>query len=85
MFAALGVKVTLLDQRPTLLDFVDRNHRKPVFPVAATGGCVRLGEKVVSVGFDEDRTRSLPRWKAERKSADKRCSTRLDGRQTATS
>ena len=24
MFAALGVKVTLLDQRPTLLDFVDR-------------------------------------------------------------
>ncbi|MFZ0481397.1 MAG: Si-specific NAD(P)(+) transhydrogenase [Terriglobales bacterium] len=56
MFAALGVKVTLLDQRPTLLDFVDREIIESLcFQLRQLGTVFRLGEKVVSVGFDNDR------------------------------
>lgn len=58
MFAALGVKVTLLDQRPVLLDFVDREIVESLgFQLRQLGTVFRLGEKVVSVGFDEDRKR----------------------------
>lgn len=57
MFAALGVKVTLLDQRPVLLDFVDREIIESLcFQLRQLGTVFRLGEKVVSVGFDEDRS-----------------------------
>jgi len=55
MFAALGVKVTLLDQRPILLDFVDREIVESLcFQLRQLGTVFRLGEKVVSVGFDEE-------------------------------
>ncbi len=58
MFAALGVKVTLLDQRPVLLDFVDREIVESLcFQLRQLGTVFRLGEKVVSVGFDEERGR----------------------------
>jgi NAD(P) transhydrogenase len=58
MFAALGVKVTLLDQRPTLLDFVDREMIESLcFQLRQIGTVFRLGEKVVSVGFDAERDR----------------------------
>jgi len=58
MFAALGVKVTLLDQRPTLLDFVDREIVESLlFQLRQLGTVFRLGEKVVSVGFDQERDR----------------------------
>ncbi len=58
MFAALGVKVTLLDQRPTLLDFVDREIVESLcFQLRQLGTVFRLGEKVVQVGFDEERDR----------------------------
>jgi NAD(P) transhydrogenase len=58
MFAALGVKVTLLDQRPTILDFVDREIVESLcFQLRQLGTVFRLGEKVVSVGFDRDRDR----------------------------
>jgi NAD(P) transhydrogenase len=58
MFAALGVKVTLLDQRPTLLDFVDREVVESLcFQLRQLGMVFRLGEKVVSVGFDAERDR----------------------------
>src|SRR5271167_3111880 len=56
MFAALGVKVTLLDQRPILLDFVDREIIESLcFQLRQLGTVFRLGEKVVQVGFDEER------------------------------
>ncbi len=56
MFAALGVKVNLLDQRPVLLDFVDREIAESLcFQLRQLGTVFRLGEKVVSVGFDEER------------------------------
>jgi NAD(P) transhydrogenase len=58
MFAALGVKVTLLDQRPILLDFVDREIIESLcFQLRQLGTVFRLGEKVVSVGLDEARDR----------------------------
>jgi NAD(P) transhydrogenase len=58
MFATLGVKVTLLDQRPILLDFVDREIVESLcFHLRQLGTVFRLGEKVVSVGFDEERNR----------------------------
>ena len=58
MFAALGVKVTLLDQRPLILDFADREIVESLcFQLRQLGTVFRLGEKVVSVGFDEERDR----------------------------
>ena len=58
MFAALGVKVTLLDQRPTILDFVDREIIDNLtFQLRHLGTVFRLGEKVVSIGFDAEKNR----------------------------
>ncbi len=58
MFAALGVKVTLLDQRPLILEFADREIVESLcFQLRQLGTVFRLGEKVVSVGFDEERDR----------------------------
>lgn len=58
MFAALGVKITLLDQRPLLIDFVDREIVESLcFQLRQLGSVFRLGEKVVSVGFDKERDR----------------------------
>ena len=58
MFAALGVKVTLLDQRSTLLEFVDREIVESLcFQLRQLGTVFRLGEKVVQVGLDEERDR----------------------------
>jgi len=58
MFAALGVKVTLLDQRPVLVDFADREIIESLcFQLRQLGTVFRLGEKVVSVGFDQERDR----------------------------
>jgi len=58
MFATLGVKVTLLDQRPILLDFADREIVESLcFQLRQLGTVFRLGEKVVSVGFDDGRDR----------------------------
>jgi NAD(P) transhydrogenase len=62
MFAALGTKVTLLDQRPVLLDFVDREIIENLcFQLRQIGTVFRLGEKVVSVGFDQERDRVFAR------------------------
>ncbi|HEV2113586.1 MAG TPA: FAD-dependent oxidoreductase, partial [Terriglobales bacterium] len=56
MLAALGVKVTLLDQRPTLLDFVDREIIEALcFHLRHLGTTFRLGEKVTSVTMDNER------------------------------
>jgi NAD(P) transhydrogenase len=58
MLAALGVKVTLLDQRPVLLDFVDREIIDALcFNLRNLATTFRLGEKVVSVINDEQKGR----------------------------
>ena len=62
MFAALGVKVTLLDQRPDLLEFVDREIIESLcFQLRQLGTVFRLGEKVVCVGLDVQRDRVFAR------------------------
>jgi NAD(P) transhydrogenase len=61
MFTALGVKVTLLDQRPTLLDFVDReiieslsvgfdDERDKVFATLESGKKVRGQALLYTIG-----------------------------------
>ncbi len=58
MFAALGVRVTLLDQRPILLDFADREIVESLcFQLRQLFTIFRLGEKVVEVGFETERDR----------------------------
>ena len=53
MLTALGVEVTLVDQRPTLLDFVDREIVEALsYHMRRTNVTLRLGEKVTSVEVD---------------------------------
>jgi NAD(P) transhydrogenase len=56
--AALGIEVTLIDQRPQLLDFVDREIIEALaYHLRQMGTTFRLGDKVMRVGFDEQRDR----------------------------
>ena len=56
--AAIGVEVTLIDQRPQLLDFVDREIIEALaYHLRQMGTTFRLGDKVTRVGFDEQRDR----------------------------
>jgi len=58
MFAALGVKVTLIDQRSNLLEFADREIIDSLcFQLRRMGAVFRLGERVVEAGFEESRKR----------------------------
>ena len=54
MLTALNVKVTVIDQRPTLLDFVDREMIEALgYHMRRRGATFRLGETVTSVGVDD--------------------------------
>lgn len=56
MVSALNIKVTVIEARPTLLDFVDREMIEALmYFMRQRGAMFRLGEKVVSVGYDEKR------------------------------
>src|SRR6185437_3663614 len=56
--AALGSEVTLIDQRPQILDFVDREIVDALaYQLRQMGATFRLGEKVRRVGIDSDRNR----------------------------
>jgi len=56
--AALGVEVTLIDQRPLILDFVDREIVDTLaYHLRQLGTVFRLGEKVTRVGIDPKRDR----------------------------
>lgn len=56
--AALGTEVTLIDQRPAILDFVDREIVEALcYHLRQSGMTFRLGEKVMRVGIDEQRDR----------------------------
>ncbi len=55
MFAALGTKVTIIDQRPTLLDFVDREIIDALgYHMRKLNAIFRLGESVTSVEVAEN-------------------------------
>lgn len=54
MMTALNVKVTVIEQRPTLLDFVDNEIVEAlIYQMRSQGAVFRLGEKVTSVEVDE--------------------------------
>jgi NAD(P) transhydrogenase len=54
MVTALNIKVTVIEARPTILDFVDREMIDSlVFFMRQRGAAFRLGEKVLEVGYDE--------------------------------
>src|SRR5467141_2173925 len=54
--AALGADVTLIDQRPMVLEFVDREIVEALFyHLRQLGVTFRLGEKVAQVGVDAKR------------------------------
>jgi NAD(P) transhydrogenase len=56
--AAIGVEVTLIDQRPVILDFVDREIVDALaYHLRQMGTTFRLGEKVTRVSIDEKRDR----------------------------
>jgi NAD(P) transhydrogenase len=60
MLAALGVKITLLDARPTILDFIDREIMDSLqFQLRQLGMIFRLGEKVVTCSYDAERGRVI--------------------------
>jgi NAD(P) transhydrogenase len=54
MISALNIKVTVIEARPSILDFVDREMIDSlVFFMRQRGAAFRLGEKVLDVGYDE--------------------------------
>jgi len=54
MISALNIKVTVIEARPTILDFVDREMIDSLlYFMRQRGAAFRLGEKVESVGYDE--------------------------------
>jgi len=56
--AAVGSEVTLIDQRPVMLDFLDREIVEALaYHLRQMGTTFRLGEKVTKVGIDEKRNR----------------------------
>lgn len=62
MFAALEVRVTLIEQQPQVLDFVDREIVEALsYHLRELEMVFRLGEKVVAVEVDESRNRVIAR------------------------
>jgi NAD(P) transhydrogenase len=58
MFAALEIRVTLIEQRPEILEFVDREIIGALtYHLRELEMTFRLGEKVVAVQIDEERGR----------------------------
>lgn len=56
--AALGAEVTLIDQRPQILDFVDREIVDALaYHLRQMGATFRLGERVTGIGIDPLRDR----------------------------
>ena len=62
IFAALDIPVTLIDQRPQILDFADREIIEALcYHLRELGVTFRLGENVVSVEIEKERNRVAAR------------------------
>src|SRR5580692_6012659 len=62
MFAALEIRVTLIEQHPQILEFVDREIVEALsYHLRELEVTFRLGEKVVTVEIDENRNRVTAR------------------------
>ena len=68
--AALGVEVTLIDQRPAILEFVDREIIQALeYHLRQMRTTFRLGEKVTRVVFDAERDRVFAELESGKKIA----------------
>src|SRR6266481_9525692 len=66
--AALGSSVTLIDQRPVVLDFVDREIAEMLsYHLRRLGVTFRLGEKVTQVGLDATSNRVFAQLESGKK------------------
>jgi NAD(P) transhydrogenase len=66
--AAMGSEVTLIDQRPVILDFVDREIVDALaYHLRQMGATFRLGEKVTRVSFDAGRDRVVAELESGKK------------------
>ena len=85
--AALGAEVTLIDQRPVILDFVDREIIEALaYHLRQMGTTFRLGEKVTRVGIDPERGQRIRGARERQEGARRRaCSTPWAGKRMATS
>ena len=62
MLAALEIRVTLIEQHPQILDFVDREIAEALsYHLRELEVVFRLGERVVAVEIDENRNRVIAR------------------------
>ena len=62
MFAALEIRVTVIEQNPRILEFVDREIAEALsYHLRELEVVFRLGEKVVTVEIDENRNRVTAR------------------------
>ena len=62
MFAALEIRVTVIEQNPQILEFVDREIAEALsYHLRELEVVFRLGEKVVTVEIDENRNRVTAR------------------------
>jgi len=60
MFSALGARVTVIDQRPRLLEFADEEIAEALcYRLRSRGTTFRLGERVVGAGADGRRVVTL--------------------------
>ena len=83
MFGRLGTKVTVVDQRPRVLTFLDGEIGEALqYILRRNNVTFRLNEKVAAVTIEQRRARS-PRSPRARRSAPRPCST-PPGRQGAT-
>jgi NAD(P) transhydrogenase len=67
MFAALEIRVTVIDQHPQILEFVDREIVEALsYHLRELEVVFRLGEKVVTVETDENRNRVTARLESSK-------------------
>jgi NAD(P) transhydrogenase len=67
MFAALEIRVTVIEQRPQILDFVDREIVEALtYHLRELEVVFRLGEKVVAVEFDQKRDRVIAKLESDK-------------------
>ena len=81
MFAALGVRVTLIERRPRLMEFADQEIIEALsYHLRDSRVTMRLNEEVESCRRDAGWDRRPPTLRARRKFRAMRCCMRLDGR-----
>ena len=83
MFAALGVRVILIEKRPRLLEFADQEIIEALsYHLRDHRVTMRLNEEVQSVEAGKDGGPVVASWRATRRLPGTRCFTPSDGKGT---